>query len=62
MTRVNVLLPLFQTPLKTNNTQIVNEILAQKYGIVSAEVYWLDTMADDSFECVVKLKNLNLSF
>lgn len=62
MTKVNVLLPLFQTPLKTNNTHIINEILAQKYGIASAEVYWLDTKADDSFECVVRLKNLNLTF
>lgn len=36
MTKVNVLLPLFQTPLKTNNINIINEILAQKYGIASA--------------------------
>jgi hypothetical protein len=62
MTRVNVLLPLFQTPLRTNNTLLINEILAQKYGISSAEVYWLDSQADDSFECVIRLKDLNLTF
>lgn len=57
-----MLLPLFQTPLKTNNPHIINEMLAQKYGIAPAEVYWLDTKTDDNFECVVRLKNLNLSF
>ena len=62
MTRVNVLLPLFQTTLKTNNTLIIKEILLQKYGIGSADVYWLDSQADECFECVIRLKDLNLTF
>lgn len=61
MTKVNVLLPFFQTPLTTNNSQIITEIVSQKYGITPSEVYWISSN-DDSFECVIRMPSFKLNF
>ena len=42
MTRVNILLPLFETSLRTNNSEVIAEIVKERYGLNAAHIFWLE--------------------
>lgn len=63
MTRVNLVLPFFETSLQTNNSEIITEIITQRYGFSVNNVYWIETPNTNTpfFECVVRVKDFSLN-